>query len=115
QALRTVLASLYVRHDVLRLRFSESKAHYLPYSEALLAQSLDEVALAEQEDITAACDEVQAGLNISEGPVFRARLMTLEDGSARLLLVAHHLVIDGVSWRILLSDLDTAWRAVETG
>ncbi|MER6146435.1 amino acid adenylation domain-containing protein, partial [Streptomyces sparsogenes] len=33
----------------------------------------------------------------------------------RLLLVAHHLVIDGVSWRILLPDLQTAWEATTTG
>ncbi|GID33104.1 hypothetical protein Abr02nite_80870 [Paractinoplanes brasiliensis] len=33
----------------------------------------------------------------------------------RLLLMAHHLVVDGVSWRILLSDLATAWRALSAG
>ncbi|MGP4086244.1 amino acid adenylation domain-containing protein [Streptomyces sp. KR55] len=33
----------------------------------------------------------------------------------RLLLVVHHLVIDGVSWRILLGDLAAAWDAVVRG
>ncbi|MEN0138514.1 MAG: amino acid adenylation domain-containing protein [Rhodococcus sp. (in: high G+C Gram-positive bacteria)] len=33
----------------------------------------------------------------------------------RLLLVAHHLVIDGVSWRILLGDLAAAWAQLEAG
>ncbi|WP_432076171.1 amino acid adenylation domain-containing protein [Streptomyces wuyuanensis] len=33
----------------------------------------------------------------------------------RLLLVIHHLVVDGVSWRVLLSDLATAWDAVVRG
>ncbi|MEV6162546.1 amino acid adenylation domain-containing protein [Streptomyces sp. NPDC052052] len=33
----------------------------------------------------------------------------------RLLLVAHHLVVDGVSWRILLPDLRTAWEAAGRG
>ncbi|WP_254716747.1 non-ribosomal peptide synthetase [Actinomadura sp. WMMB 499] len=32
----------------------------------------------------------------------------------RLLLVAHHLVVDGVSWRILISDLESAYRAPDT-
>ncbi|WP_194905700.1 non-ribosomal peptide synthetase [Catenulispora rubra] len=32
----------------------------------------------------------------------------------RLLLVAHHLVTDGVSWRILLADLVTAWQAIQS-
>ncbi|MFD7841286.1 amino acid adenylation domain-containing protein, partial [Streptomyces sp. NPDC059761] len=35
------------------------------------------------------------------------------DVPGRLLLVLHHLVVDGVSWRILLPDLAAAWAAVE--
>ncbi|MEU0086975.1 amino acid adenylation domain-containing protein [Streptomyces sp. NPDC006274] len=37
------------------------------------------------------------------------------DRPGRLLLVVHHLVIDGVSWRVLLGDLATAWDAVARG
>jgi non-ribosomal peptide synthase protein (TIGR01720 family) len=33
----------------------------------------------------------------------------------RLVLVVHHLVVDGVSWRILLPDLAAAWQAVRAG
>ncbi|MFJ2576630.1 amino acid adenylation domain-containing protein [Kitasatospora aureofaciens] len=33
----------------------------------------------------------------------------------RLLFAAHHLVVDGVSWRILLPDLVQAWAAVSAG
>ncbi|MGW2233312.1 amino acid adenylation domain-containing protein [Streptomyces sp. NPDC001759] len=36
-------------------------------------------------------------------------------GEGRLLVVLHHLVVDGVSWRILMSDLAEAWRQVRTG
>ncbi|MEB5074394.1 condensation domain-containing protein, partial [Pseudomonas aeruginosa] len=39
----------------------------------------------------------------------------LPDGSQRLLLVVHHLVVDGVSWRILLEDLQQAYQALATG
>ena len=35
--------------------------------------------------------------------------------SGRLLVVAHHLVVDGVSWRILLPDLQAAFEALESG
>ena len=37
------------------------------------------------------------------------------DRPGRLLLVAHHLVVDGVSWRILVPDLAAAWLAVAVG
>ncbi|MFD0313291.1 amino acid adenylation domain-containing protein [Streptomyces flavalbus] len=37
------------------------------------------------------------------------------DAPGRLLLMAHHLVVDGVSWRVLLPDLAAAWREVRAG
>ncbi len=37
------------------------------------------------------------------------------DRAGRLLLVIHHLVVDGVSWRILLPDLASAWRQLRAG
>ncbi|MFJ9120265.1 amino acid adenylation domain-containing protein [Streptomyces sp. NPDC102394] len=38
-----------------------------------------------------------------------------EPGGGRLLMVLHHLVVDGVSWRILMADLAEAWRQVRSG
>ncbi len=39
----------------------------------------------------------------------------VEAGSGRLLVIAHHLVVDGVSWRIVVPDLTEAWSAVQAG
>ncbi len=61
--------------------------------------------LGRPEAISAVCEEVQRGFQLDRGPLFKAVLMQLGDGQQRLLLVAHHLVVDGVSWRILLEDL----------
>ncbi|WP_344646464.1 amino acid adenylation domain-containing protein, partial [Streptomyces durmitorensis] len=36
-------------------------------------------------------------------------------GTGRLVLVLHHLVVDGVSWRILLPDLAAAWSQIRAG
>lgn len=38
-----------------------------------------------------------------------------QQGAGRLLVVLHHLVVDGVSWRILMSDLAQAWEQVRSG
>jgi hypothetical protein len=46
--------------------------------------------------------------DLENGPLFKAVLTHLPE-SDRLLLVAHHLVVDGVSWRILLEDLNLAY------
>ncbi|NDV10767.1 amino acid adenylation domain-containing protein, partial [Rhodococcus sp. IEGM 248] len=45
---------------------------------------------------------------------FRSECSTAQR-PGRLLIVAHHLVIDGVSWRILLPDLASAWAQVSAG
>ena len=41
--------------------------------------------------------------------------MPVPDAAGRLLLVIHHLAVDGVSWRILLPDLEAACTAAQRG
>jgi amino acid adenylation domain-containing protein/non-ribosomal peptide synthase protein (TIGR01720 family) len=66
--------------------------------------------------ITTACDAVAGRLDPEAGIMVQAVWFDAGDHqSGRLLLVAHHLVIDGVSWRILLSDLAACWEAGAAG
>ena len=58
---------------------------------------------------------VQASLELTAGPVWRAVQFQLGNGAGRLLLVVHHLVVDGVSWRILLQDLQQAYEQLRAG
>lgn len=60
--------------------------------------------------IEALADSVHDSLDPGAGRLLRAAYMPTPDG-ARLLIVVHHLVIDGVSWRILLDDLLSAYEA----
>src|SRR5579872_3589898 len=61
-------------------------------------------------------EEEQKRLDLGRGPVFRAVRMGMGEGRrGRLLLVAHHLVIDGVSWRIVLEDLGRAYEQLQRG
>ncbi|AVT28964.1 non-ribosomal peptide synthetase [Plantactinospora sp. BC1] len=50
-----------------------------------------------------------------EGSMLQAVWFDSGDRPGRLLLAAHHLVVDGVSWRILLADLAAAWASVRAG
>ncbi|MFX7878883.1 condensation domain-containing protein, partial [Acinetobacter baumannii] len=43
------------------------------------------------------CTRAQQSLDLQHGPLLRVLLLRLPDGSERLLLAVHHLVIDGVS------------------
>jgi non-ribosomal peptide synthase protein (TIGR01720 family) len=48
----------------------------------------------------------QQGLDIQSGPLFRVDLIDVGESDQYIFLVAHHLVIDLVSWRIILGDLE---------
>ncbi|MEB3260244.1 MAG: amino acid adenylation domain-containing protein [Cyanobacteriota bacterium] len=57
---------------------------------------------------------LQASLDLVEGPVTRAALFRTPDGG-RLLWAVHHLVVDALSWRVLLEDLETAYGQASRG
>jgi amino acid adenylation domain-containing protein/non-ribosomal peptide synthase protein (TIGR01720 family) len=60
--------------------------------------------------------KLQSSLNLSSGEIIRVAWFNLGiDRSSQLLLVIHHLVIDGISWRILLEDLATAYQQLSSG
>ncbi|MBA2324712.1 MAG: amino acid adenylation domain-containing protein, partial [Pseudonocardiales bacterium] len=62
----------------------------------------------------AAC--AQSGLDLADGPLLRAVLFDFGPGRRPQLFIAvHHLVVDGVSWRILLGDLEDAYRQARAG
>jgi non-ribosomal peptide synthase protein (TIGR01720 family) len=65
--------------------------------------------------LTAAAGRLQAGLDLEQGPVARAAWFDLGAGQTRLLIVVHHLVIDAVSWRVLLDDLTHLWQQLAGG
>jgi amino acid adenylation domain-containing protein/non-ribosomal peptide synthase protein (TIGR01720 family) len=118
-ALRTALDALLAHHDALRLRFHRDEdgwhQHHAPHEPA---DVLDVRDLPGPDDpaVTELADAAHAGFDLATGPLLRALLFRFADGShPRLLLVAHHLVVDGVSWRILLDDLDTAYHQASRG
>ncbi|MBQ0985577.1 amino acid adenylation domain-containing protein [Streptomyces sp. F63] len=110
-----VVRRLLEHHDGLRARFFREDGVW----RSELAAAVESVpwrvhdlssypAGERRQRLTEEAGRVQASMDLAGGPLFRAVLFTgLEDGTHRLLLVAHHLVIDVVSWRILLEDLQT--------
>ncbi|WP_036985224.1 condensation domain-containing protein, partial [Pseudomonas chlororaphis] len=105
--LETALQALTVQHDALRLRFVEGEggwsAAFSEFDEQ--AQLLWQASVANDQELQQCSERAQRSLNLQDGPLLRGVLFTLADQSQRLLLIFHHLVVDGVSWRILLEDL----------
>jgi len=114
---------LLVHHDALRLRFRRGEAGWeqmnagvdgeVPFSVVDLSQLTE----AEQRAaIEARAAEHQADLDLTAGPLLRLAYFDLgADRPDRLLVVVHHLAVDGVSWRILLGDLQVAYGQLQGG
>ncbi|MFF7262582.1 amino acid adenylation domain-containing protein [Streptomyces sp. NPDC008159] len=127
--LTAVLRALADRHDLLRATLvrpsreaTEDWSLYVPAAGAVDAAGwitrvdvagLDAQALAGA--VRAHALAARAALDPDAGVMVRAVWFDAGDAPGRLLLMAHHLVVDGVSWRVLLPDLAAAWRDVSAG
>ena len=111
-ALERAVAAVVERHPALRLRFGrDGDSWYQEHGDAAGSFACTRVEVGgEAGAITAAAAAEQRLLDIEHGPLLRvAWLDRGAEREGRLLVVAHHLVVDGVSWRILLGDLATAY------
>ncbi|WP_071323165.1 non-ribosomal peptide synthetase [Janthinobacterium sp. 1_2014MBL_MicDiv] len=115
-ALERALQALVAHHQSLSLRFRQAEAGAWRQSYGPVpAQLLWQCAAQDGAAIEAACREAQRSLDLEQGRLLRAQLIAVADGSTRLFLAVHHLAVDGVSWRVLLEDLETAYRAALAG
>ncbi|WP_248796631.1 non-ribosomal peptide synthetase [Pseudomonas sp. MWU13-2105] len=114
--LQTALMALLAQHAALRLRFAQQDGQWQAhYASATTADLLWLRELADPAQLTGLADQAQRSLDLKNGPLLRALLVNLPAGEQRLLLVIHHLAVDGVSWRILLEDLQQAYSASVAG
>jgi amino acid adenylation domain-containing protein/non-ribosomal peptide synthase protein (TIGR01720 family) len=123
------LALLIARHDALRLRFARGAGGWTQrVAEAAEAEvplsRLDLSGLppaAAEQAFLAAAEAQQAGLDLARAPLGALLVEGMPaaaggPGAAQgLLVVVHHLAIDAVSWRVLLEDLERAYRGSGAG
>jgi amino acid adenylation domain-containing protein/non-ribosomal peptide synthase protein (TIGR01720 family) len=120
--LEQAIGRLIDHHDALRLRFTPTdhgwhQEHSAPAGSApfRLVDLSAEPESRQAASMKTLMREAQASLDIACGPLLRAVLFELGPGrSSRLLFAIHHLAIDGVSWRILLDDLQVLLGAIES-
>ncbi|MFC9435892.1 non-ribosomal peptide synthase/polyketide synthase, partial [Nocardia sp. NPDC057030] len=118
------LSAVLDRHDMLRARLVEDERG--AGLDVAPAGSVDVDALVSRVSVTGVDDisaVVVAEMGTAVGRLTPAAGVMVQfvwfdagpDRAGWLSIVAHHLVVDGVSWRILLPDLATAWQDVSTG
>ncbi|WPN22087.1 non-ribosomal peptide synthetase [Pseudomonas marginalis] len=114
--LEQALLAVLEHHDALRLSFSQRDAHW--HAEHLAVPQGGVLMQAQVRDMaqcTALFTDTQRSLDLQHGPLLRALLVDGPEGQQRLLIAIHHLVVDGVSWRVLLEDLQTVYRQLSDG
>ncbi|MDP1603152.1 MAG: amino acid adenylation domain-containing protein [Legionella sp.] len=136
--LQKILPLLVERHDMLRASFpllpdgtrgqiygvkqcnlninhldiSELPALGLKHDASLLSTAINNTASPYLQTLTS----WQDGFDIEQGPLWQMGYITgYADGSARLYFAAHHLIIDSVSWRILINDIKQLYEGATLG
>jgi non-ribosomal peptide synthase protein (TIGR01720 family) len=115
QGLRAVLDKIVLHHDALRMNFLTTETGWKQFNQGVGGgYSLEVFEACDDESLGQHCDRIQSSINLEQGPLFKAGLFRGET-SDRLLIVCHHLVIDGVSWRILFEDLSSLYEQYVDG
>lgn len=104
------IEALVAKHAMLRARFHHDEAKgWQQRVEEQIAESyhFDTHVVKDDEAAEAILQQSQVSLNIEDGPLFSADLIEIEHPERQILfLTAHHLVIDLMSWRIVVQDLE---------
>lgn len=109
QELEIAISRVVEQHSMLRARFHKVGDNW---SQQVLNSNTKGVYhfgtsnMATITDVERVAHSRHQSLDIEEGPVFSADVYNLGSGEQYLLLIAHHLVVDLVSWRVILDDLE---------
>ncbi|MDO8223682.1 surfactin non-ribosomal peptide synthetase SrfAA [Bacillus cabrialesii] len=113
------LQVLIEHHDALRMVYREEPKDVVQYNRGLEAASaqleiihIEGQAKDHEDRIEREAERLQSSIDLQEGGLLKAGLFQAEDGD-HLLLAIHHLVVDGVSWRILLEDFAAVYTQLE--
>jgi iturin family lipopeptide synthetase C len=123
EAISAVFKKIQEHHDVLRVHFKKEKGKIQQFNRPEdLPLDVNQYDLREWdakkdendkqtavERLSAIAEQLQAGIDLENGNLMKIAHFRLEDGD-RLLVIIHHLVIDGISWRILSEDIEQLYQ-----
>lgn len=120
EIVKQVFDKIVEHHDALRMRFSNKEGKVLQANTGLYENSLtfevydftDCINLYKDIEDVANC--LQVGISLENGPLVKLGLCKTKEGD-HLLIIIHHLVVDGVSWRIILEDFATGYKQIANG
>ncbi|MFC4546944.1 non-ribosomal peptide synthetase [Paenactinomyces guangxiensis] len=115
KAVQQAFQKLVEHHDVLRMVYSRQKQPLVQQIRGVGEEhfTLQVFDFTREADVRAQMEreanKLQRSICLEQGPLVRLALFLTGEGNY-LLIIIHHLVVDGVSWRILLEDFATAYQ-----
>ncbi|AXG70693.1 linear gramicidin synthase subunit D [Kordia sp. SMS9] len=117
--LNAAFRKLVAHHDGLRLRFDTvnnnwvqyiAKFHEEDYAVEIYDLRNEVDAIAKMEEIGT---QLQSSFQLKNASLFKMVIFRLHDGD-RLAMISHHLIMDGISWRIIMEDLGLVYSQKES-
>jgi len=120
ELLGKVFKEVVTHHDALRMVFKTDNNHIVQQNRGIDGKlfTLEIIELDNNQnlnievEIEKKANEIQRSIDLKEGPLVHLGLFKTNDGD-HLLIVIHHLVVDGVSWRIILEDFISGYKQAE--
>lgn len=114
-----IFRELQLHHDALRMVISKEEGHWQQENKGSdFPVSITERDLRgandAEERLLEVSEKIQSGIDLKQGPLMKLGLFHMQDGS-RLLIVIHHAVVDGLSWRILFQDMASLYAQNQEG
>jgi amino acid adenylation domain-containing protein/non-ribosomal peptide synthase protein (TIGR01720 family) len=102
------LEAVVTQHSMLRVRFVQEKGKWMQVISSKLDDTFSFKAfeIEQIDDAYSVMAELQTSLDTRNGPIFAVALFNTTHAEQYLFLVAHHVMIDLVSWRVILRDLE---------
>ncbi|MEM1370422.1 MAG: condensation domain-containing protein, partial [Cyanobacteria bacterium P01_H01_bin.15] len=122
EILSQALVQLAHHHDALRANFIQTDNRWQQIFRepddiaplTVITESVDDI----QPTLTRIANQTHSSFNLAEGPLWHCvyfELTTPQGLERRLFLVSHHLLVDGLSWRVILEDLQQLYRQLSQG
>ncbi|NHN25923.1 amino acid adenylation domain-containing protein [Flavobacterium jejuense] len=111
-----IFTKIFEHHDALRIVFNRDNGRINQENIGLnFPISLEEKYFDNDDEVNKLIlkesNRIQASIDLENGPLIKLGLFQTVEGS-QLLIVIHHLVVDGVSWRILFEDIKTLYNQI---
>jgi non-ribosomal peptide synthase protein (TIGR01720 family) len=115
--MRQTIGHLLIHHDALRIRYYQDESGWhqenrgvddeVPFSHI----DLENIPRRHhKKTIESVAVELQRSLNLIDGPLLRIIYISLGEGRTnRLFILCHHILLDGVSWRIFMEDFENVY------